>query len=433
MPGTGELIVTTDGNLLYARVLALGLMLWPMSSDGSPFMEFDSMPKSQIQQAAVLMDDFAVRSGLDGDRPGRRYLWTDAFAVCNFLGLAKDTGERRYRDLALRLAGQVHHTLGRHRQDDRRHGWISGLAEGEGEAHPTQGGVRIGKALPERDPGAPFDERMEWDRDGQYFHYLTKWMLALDQLSRATGESRYNLWARELAVTAHDAFTVPPTGGRPARMYWKMSIDLSRPLVTSMGQHDPLDGYVTALQLQTTAAASAAPTSGPDLTEIIRSYQVMANQTQWATPDTLGIGGLLVDAYRAAQLQRSGTSIDRHLVEKLLDAALIGLRYYMASGESKAPAEYRLAFRELGLAIGLQAAERLSRLPRQAGVRTEEGVNSAFEALHRYLPLSQQLRDFWLDPGHRSVHSWEEHRDINEVMLATALLPDGFLELATVE
>ena len=24
--------------------------------------------------------------------------------------------------------------------------------------------------------GAPVDERLEWDRDGQYFHYLTKWM-----------------------------------------------------------------------------------------------------------------------------------------------------------------------------------------------------------------------------------------------------------------
>ncbi len=28
-------------------------------------------------------------------------------------------------------------------------------------------------------------------------------------------------------------------------MYWKMSIDLTRPLVSSMGQHDPLDGFIT--------------------------------------------------------------------------------------------------------------------------------------------------------------------------------------------
>jgi hypothetical protein len=162
-------------------------------------MEFDSMSHSQIQQAITLMNDFAVRTGLDSDQPVQRYLWTDAFAVCNYLGLARNTGDQRYRDLVLRLVSQVHHTLGRHRQDDARHGWISGLAEGEGEAHPTRGGLRIGKPLPERGARDAFDERLEWDRDGQYFHYLTKWMHALDQLSRATGESRYNLWARELS------------------------------------------------------------------------------------------------------------------------------------------------------------------------------------------------------------------------------------------
>ena len=38
-------------------------------------------------------------------------------------------------------------------------------------------------------------------------------------------------------------------------MYWKMSIDLSRPLVASMGQHDPLDGFVTCAELDATACA----------------------------------------------------------------------------------------------------------------------------------------------------------------------------------
>jgi hypothetical protein len=52
----------------------------------------------------------------------------------------------------------------------------------------------------------PFDQGLEWDRDGQYFHYLTKWMHALDQVSAATGDPRFNLWARELAEVAHAAF-----------------------------------------------------------------------------------------------------------------------------------------------------------------------------------------------------------------------------------
>jgi hypothetical protein len=133
----------------------------------------------------------------------------------------------------------VHHVLGRHRADDAlRRGWLSGLGEAEGELHPTRGGLRIGKRLPERPPDAPFDERLEWDRDGQYFHYLTRWMHALDQVARWTREARFNTWARELAEVAHRSFTYGPPGRSGRRMVWKMSIDLAaaRP---SMGQHDP--------------------------------------------------------------------------------------------------------------------------------------------------------------------------------------------------
>ena len=63
---------------------------------------------AQTAQALDLMRRFAQRTGLTSDRPLERYLWTDAFAVCNFLGLGET-------ELALRLVNQVHHTLGRHR------------------------------------------------------------------------------------------------------------------------------------------------------------------------------------------------------------------------------------------------------------------------------------------------------------------------------
>ncbi|HTY52241.1 MAG TPA: hypothetical protein VMB35_03495, partial [Methanomicrobiales archaeon] len=126
------------------------------------------------ETARRIMAEFARLTGLDppGGSP-KRYLWTDAFAVCNYLGLSPGAGHERCRDLALRLVDQVHHTLGRHREDDPRKGWISGLPPDEGERHPAIGGLRIGKRLPERRPGEPSDERLEWDQDGQYFHYLT--------------------------------------------------------------------------------------------------------------------------------------------------------------------------------------------------------------------------------------------------------------------
>jgi hypothetical protein len=133
------------------------------------------------------MARFAQRTGMISDRAPRRYLWTDAFDVCSLLALARATGDSSHAELALCLVEQVHRTLGRHRPDDPRRGWISGLSEQEGESHPTRGGLRIGKPLPEREPGEPPDERLEWDRDGQYFHYLTRWLHALERTARSTG------------------------------------------------------------------------------------------------------------------------------------------------------------------------------------------------------------------------------------------------------
>ncbi|HMK72614.1 MAG TPA: hypothetical protein VK454_04705, partial [Myxococcaceae bacterium] len=239
-----------------------------------------AVPAVQMREVIRLMLGFAERTGLTSDRPQERYLWTDAFAVCNFLGMARETGDGKYADLALRLVDRVHTTLGRRRSDDVRTGWISGLGELAGAAHPTRGGLRIGKKLPERRADEPFDEELEWDRDGQYFHYLTKWMHALDQVTRWTGAPRYGLWARELAAAAFAGFSDRPSGGGRLRLRWKMSIDLSRPLVSSMGQHDALDGLVTCAQLRATAAALPAGDAGPSLEEELAGLASMLEPGQ---------------------------------------------------------------------------------------------------------------------------------------------------------
>lgn len=386
-----------------------------------------TMSNPKIRQAAALMDGFARRTGLDAAQEPRRYLWTDAFAVCNFLGLAHKTGEPRYTRLALRLIDQVHRTLGRQRADGPARGWISGLGEHEGEAHPTRGGLRIGKTLPERGVDESFDHQLEWERDGQYFHYLTKWMHALDQLSRSTGQPRFRQWAGELAVTAHDAFSYLPADSLRPRMYWKMSIDLSRPLVSSMGQHDPLDGYVTAIQLG--AAVNGLPQSGsrPELERASQHFAAMLQVAEFASADPLGIGGLLSDAYRVEQLIRLGAMTDDGLVERLLGAALTGLGVYANSGELQAPARYRLAFRELGLAIGLEAANRMHEDRSRQQPALSPLARERLEALQQYVPLGDEIESFWLCAENQGTDSWVEHRDINEVMLATRLAPDGFL------
>jgi hypothetical protein len=375
------------------------------------------------------MNDFAVRTGLTSQDPKQRYLWTDAFAVCNFLDLARLTGEDRYRDLALQLVDQVHHVLGRYRDDDARAGWISGLSDREGESHPTRGGLRIGKKLPERRSDEPFDSEREWDRDGQYFHYLTKWMHALDQTSRATRDPRFNLWGRELAEAAHASFTREPEGARARRMVWKMSTDLSRPLVPSMGQHDPLDGLITCIQLETTASSLESPATGPSLKKAAADFAAILQGADVRTGDPLGLGGLLADACRIAQIMARGTYRGGNLLESLLAAAQEGLSHYSRQGDGERPAARRLAFRELGLVIGLSALELLreemDRVP-FAGA----GARARLEGLAEYAPLGSSILSFWLDARHRLAPTWSQHRDINDVMLATGLCPDGFLVIS---
>lgn len=382
-------------------------------------------------EAIALMQAFAVRTGLASTHPVRRYLWTDAFAVCNDLGLARHTGEAAYTDRALALVGQVHHTLGRHRPDDRRRGWLSGLDDADGESHPTRGGLRIGKPQPERRANAPFDERLEWERDGQYFHYLTRWMHALDQVARTTRAARYNTWARELADTAYNAFTYRTAAREPRRMVWKMSIDLARVLVPAMGQHDPLDGYVTALQLGMTAAALPEADATPALATITAGYAAMLQHCTLTTLDPLGLGGLLTDAWRVQQLVQQGAAAEAGLAEQLLRAAQTGLRHYVRCGETAQPADHRLAFRELGLAIGLHAVERLHDASLQSAARTAypPRLRALIESLMAYLPLCGTIEDFWRDPASRRAESWLAHEDINTAMLATSLVPDGYLDL----
>lgn len=380
------------------------------------------METSGTALASELMQRFADRTGLSGGVQ-RRYLWTDAFAVCNFLALARSTGDARWTALARRLVHDVHHVLGRHRPDDVREGWISGLPEEEGERRPTIGGLRIGKRLPERAADEPYDDRLEWDRDGQYFHYLTKWMHALDQMARATGDAAYERHAHELARRAHDAFAWRPRPGARGRLYWKCSIDLTRPQVSSMGQHDALDGFVTCVQLD-----AGVTGVGADLADVATDYATMLPGATLATADPLGIGGVLADAWRVQQLAHTGTvAAGERLGELLLATAVAGLETYGVEGDREAPAARRLAFRELGLAIGLDAAARLGRDP----AARRGALAPWLSRLARYAELGERITRFWSEPGHRANETWREHVDIDEVMLATALLPDGFLDLAT--
>ena len=375
----------------------------------------------RVTKAAGIMEAFAERTAIGTEEPGRRYLWTDAFAVCNFLSLYERGGDERYLALARTLIDAVHRELGAFRADDARRGALSGLGGAAVRTYPTVGGLRIGKTLPERAEDEAYDAQKEWDRDGQYFHYLTKWMHALDTMARVSGEVRYSRWAVELAKTAHRAFTYALPDGTE-RMSWKMSTDLTRPLVSSMGQHDALDAYVTYLQLSVTASGFG---DDAGLKEELEAAALMAEAMPLRTDDPLGMGGLLADAARTAQLVAYNGLPLAGLLRALLEAAGEGIAVYTAGAALRYPAQYRLAFRELGLGIGLHGLSLIDAL--NAGVLDNAVLAGQLDGLRAFAPLAEALETFWLREAHQNVPTWREHEDINAVMLATSLLPDRFL------
>jgi len=378
------------------------------------------MSDERLGRARELLAGYLSRTGIAGPGdPAQRYLWTDAFAVTALLALAQRTGERRFLDRALELVETLNTVLGRYRKDDARSGWISGLAEPEGARRPTAGGLRICKPLPERGPDEPLDERLEWGRDGQYFHYLTRWMEALDRLCIATGETRFARLARELARAAHRAFVYRSPAGAAKRMYWKMSTDLSRPLVDAMGALDPLDGFVTFGRLRATSLEMGL--ENPGLDDAIADFREMCAAGRWDTSDPLGIGGLLCETGQLTRLIARGAAETPELLEDLLAGAGRGLEAY---ARTRRPTSSAPAFRELGLAIGLQWIEPMrstleqspgSLLATRAGTLTE-GVR----LIARFAPLGEEIVLFWLDPGARTSPAWEAHQDINDVMLAAS-------------
>jgi hypothetical protein len=382
--------------------------------------------------AARLMSEFARRSGLSPVALNpRRYLWTDAFAVCNFLELSERTGDQKYRRHASELIDQVHRVLGCYRSDDVRKGWISGLDDERGYRQPTLGGLRIGKLLRERGANESIDERREWDRDGQYFHYLTKWIHALCQAAFVTGDNKNVRWARELAETALRAFVCRSESGEIVGVYWKMSTDLSRSLVPAMGLHDSLDGFITCLEVQNAVANVSHHPDANGFNQTAEALFALCQHGDWTTNDPLGVGGLLFDACRLSQLIRQEQPRELPLLEAVIQGGCASLMLLLQRGYLNQPTPHRLAFRELGLAIGLRA------LPIIADVvdknrnmfESRPALRRTIDLLRPYVSLSDEIVGLWLPYAESRPEGWRGHQDINEVMLATAIIPDTFLSV----
>ncbi|OCH86333.1 hypothetical protein OBBRIDRAFT_797302 [Obba rivulosa] len=324
---------------------------------------------------------------LEGHRG--RYLWTDAFGVLNFITIGSLTSNTTYYTLADRLIGTVHDTLGRTRDGTKR-------LTGASDEHPLAGGLRIGKEDEEDDPSG--------DGDGQYHHYLTIWMFALNRMALASRERRYNDLAIELAKAIHPKFMRDRDSPRP-RMFWKMSIDLSRPLVRSEGNLDPIDGYVVYSLLQ------GANKDDPQvLAREVSEYKKILDMKwqRYVSDDPLDLGMTLWTAHWFDGEEMWATELSRRAANCLRN--LIAYGYFEDS-----PA-YRLAFREFGTCLGIQCHVEKHKIS-----MTEE--ESSFWAA-----CKDKIISTWAGRLESGAGLREKLVPITQVMYASALIPGVFIK-----
>jgi hypothetical protein len=297
-----------------------------------------------------------------------RYLWTDAYGVCNYITLYCETKDPMHLDQADALIKDVHDTLGKNRSLTRRLGDST-------DQHPLRGGLRIGKV----------DEEGTRDGDGQYYHYLIKWMYALNRMSLVRKDSKYNDWAIELVKATHDAFITGKETLRP-RMFWKMSIDLTRPHVYSEGNLDPFNGYVIYRIL---AESSSDPVILQDEIATLKKI-VDSKYKNYSCDDTLGIGSALLLTHYYLNEPWS-----EHLTTESIDS----LESKWDSGYFTSPINRRLAFREFGATMGIQVNPRVPAYWEQR---------------------AKELHDLW------EKNLYTRDKDITPVMYCASLIPGSF-------
>jgi len=357
--------------------------------------------------AEILMRDFAEETGLSGSaEPGQhRYLWTDALAVQNFLALAEDLDEKAYADLAKELIEKVHFTLGKFSHEDPRSGWISGLSDEEGRKHPAIRGLRIGKKQLERKRREAFNSHKEWKRDGQYFHYHTRWIQALLHAAEFLENHELKRHAAELSLAGK--YFINKINDS-LHLFWKMSVNLSHPQVLSMGAHDPLDGYLTAQE------CNILTPDDYDFTDYLKYLKCLCEEKNWESTDPLGLGGLSRNIVRSVELDRQVALPESVKPQKLFQDLYRGLGTFASQSELDSPAEYRLAFRECGLSLGLRIID---------GYRDKLAENGLdVNRLDEILPMAETIEDFWSETENREHASYRDHRFINDVTLASSLL-----------
>jgi len=181
-------------------------------------------------------------------------------------------------------------------------------------------------------------------------------------------------------------------------MFWKMSMDLSKPLVYSEGNLDPIDGYVTFQILQKTVGDPSV------LAEEIRDYKKIVDTKfeQYYSGDPLDLGMTLWTSHWFDKEEEWSTKLSERAFRCL--RILKDEELYFEE-----PPAYRLAFREFGTCLGIRCYE----------------VEEEWETFARKLALQWEVIGIVPKPI-KKVLVKEELEPITLVMYCSALFPGAF-------
>jgi hypothetical protein len=330
-------------------------------------------------------------AGLCCDGYQRRYLWTDAFGVMAYISLAEQAKEngntrqkQKYQQAADKLITVVQDCLGKPRSNNENDQMQPDVTSPTGYV-----GLRIGKASSRK----VTDYGMQYD--GQYWHYVDKWLLALSRAGHV-----HDGIAIAKSVFPHFFDAGPRGTGRYGGIRWKLSVDATPPPELQYDRGGANDDTLVALiifsmleqqRLEQRSTEDDKDTATiPSLSkEIELLRQSLHGYKPRVTDDPLGWG--LEAMY------------DQFLYRQPRQSALISLHSHALH-----ISHLSLPFRLYGAMIGAQIVGADIIAP-------TVDMNSLIERCMMYEANAIQQVS-------------EDHSSINRVMLATVLLSPGCLK-----
>lgn len=315
-------------------------------------------------------------AGLCSDGLQRRYLWTDAFGVLSYVSIAEryklegNSGEaEKYKRAANMLVDVVHQTLGSPRSEKSEDHMTKDASSPTGYV-----GLRIGKV----DSRRVTDYGMSYD--GQYWHYVDKWLLALARSGHVSE-------GIQIAKSCFPYFFDDGGDGTGwgGGIRWKLSVDASAP--PSLQRARASDDTLVALIVFSILEAHRVPSDASLKDEINQLNVALQGYRPRVTDDPLGWG--LEAMY------------DQYIKGHPRQAALKEHQPYALHSS-----HLSLPFRLYGAMIGARIAGE--------SVASQQKVDQLVS-----LSLRHEAR--------AAASGMEEHSSINRVMLAMCLLCPGAL------